>query len=134
MAHLGFTKKTELSEWLGCKKQDLNNWEKRGRIGDYSLFTGKGISEIWLRTGKGGMLHPHVHFAAVARTMVANNMDIKSEREGPALCDEQRRLLDAWNEADPVSRKNALMILETSAKESREKGAGGSNCAGQNSA
>jgi hypothetical protein len=56
-------------------------------------------------------------------------------RESPGEWLEERdRLLELWDNADPVSRKNALMILESSAKESRKQGGGGSDLAEANSA
>lgn len=89
----------------------------------------------WIATGQGEMLHPALPHGQEKFRRYAEAVSEQSQvREGPDLCDEQRRLLDAWNAADPVSRKNAMMILEQSAKESRAKGTGGSDCAGQKSA
>jgi hypothetical protein len=56
-------------------------------------------------------------------------------RESPGEWSEERlHLLDLWDGADPISRKNALMILESSAKESRQQDGGGSDLAEANSA
>jgi len=51
----GFTKDTELAEWLDVKKQTMAAWEARGRIANYEPFTQRGLNEDWLRTGTGPM-------------------------------------------------------------------------------
>ena len=52
---MGFTKDTELAEWLDVKKQTMSAWEVRGRIANYDPFTQRGLNEYWLRTGIGPM-------------------------------------------------------------------------------
>lgn len=48
----GFRKDKELAEWLGIAPNVLTNWKARG-IADISVFTAKGFSEEWVRTGEG---------------------------------------------------------------------------------
>ena len=54
--HLGFRKDTELAAWVGVSNKLLWNWKNKNAIADLSVFTRKGISELWLRTGRGNML------------------------------------------------------------------------------
>lgn len=131
-----------LAEALGEKESKLYAWISRGIIADTGSILSRcpEVRKEWLESGEGEMLRapdfPHglMKFRKFADAIISQGGGQDLAREGPWLCDEQRRLIDAWNAADPVSRKNALMILETSAKESRANGTGGSDCAGQKSA
>lgn len=51
----GFRKNTELANFVGTTKQNINNWSKRNSIGDFNLFTLAGLNEHFMRTGKGPM-------------------------------------------------------------------------------
>jgi DNA-binding transcriptional regulator YiaG len=51
----GFKKNTELAAFAGVSKQSLKNWEDRNSIGNYEAFTSKGLSEYFMRTGRGPM-------------------------------------------------------------------------------
>ena len=51
----GFDKDTELAEYLGITKQTLAAWESRGRIANVKVFTDKGCSADWVRTGEGSV-------------------------------------------------------------------------------
>ena len=56
--HKGFKKDTELAAWLGVDKRLLHAWKARDNIADLEVFIRRGISEEWLRTGRGSMMTP----------------------------------------------------------------------------
>lgn len=61
MKEHGFTKDIELARFLDVSKQTVYNWRERGTISDYSRFTKKGYSELWVRTGKLPIHTPFPH-------------------------------------------------------------------------
>ena len=74
----GFRKDSELAEFLGTTKQNIFNWQKRNSIGDYLLFTERGFSEHYMRTGNGPMFTADQnHQAAV--NIVGPGAEITSE-------------------------------------------------------
>lgn len=52
---LGYRKDIELARWIGVSNKLLWNWKHKNAIGDLNAFIRKGVSESWLRTGKGEM-------------------------------------------------------------------------------
>lgn len=53
--HFGYRKDVELANWIGVSNKLLWNWKNKNAIADLNAFIRKGISEQWLRTGKGEM-------------------------------------------------------------------------------
>lgn len=92
--HFGFHEDKELADWLGISNKTLSAWKARGKIADYGVFTKRGISEDWLRTGRGemlrpfsvaepetkyGFIHPDSQIQAVIKVMEAMDDDTKKD-------------------------------------------------------
>ena len=119
----GAKNQQEMLDIAGLATGLASNWKRRGRVPEKSIdkvAKVTGVSFQWIQTGE-GMIRP-------------KPPDHSKVCDPGWLTEEQRHLLNLWECADEISKSNALLILEQSARQSREDEGGGSNSAGRNSA